>query len=227
MTQSAARPLLTWEDGPHASFRGTAGGIELFSIHMSSRRTGPRWLLRCELPGLTYIPPERGASDDKNKLKDRAESMLAGWLGRVGAVTSVSARQAPASAHEIIPLPGSVQDHGDVFITTRGTCPEQYPLTAVCGECQDGAYCADITADWCHLDDAVRHLVQAKVLAQLASVVTETGVTSVELAKLTGQPPCAVRRALALLENRGAAGYVKSGGNENMIQWFLTTGGHQ
>jgi hypothetical protein len=133
----------------------------------------------------------------------------------------------PARRHEIIPLPGSVRDHGDVPVTTRGTRPEQYPITAVCSECQEGAYCADITADWCHLDDAVRHMVQLKVISDLARYgAGEVGVTSPEIARRITQPPCAVRRALAVLENRGAAWYVRSGGNENMIQWFLTPGGN-
>jgi hypothetical protein len=146
--------------------------------------------------------------------------------GQVIAAIVPPDRVLPAAArpHEIIPLPGSLRDCGDVFIRTCGTLPGQYPLTAICGGCQEGAYCAGITADWCHLDDAVRHMVQPRVVSDLARYAAgEAGATSPDIARRIAQPPCAVRRALTLLENQGAAAYVKSGGNENMIEWFLVT----
>jgi hypothetical protein len=114
MTQSTARPLLTWEDGPHASYRGSAGGIELFSINRNAQRAGPRWFLRCELPGMTYIPGDRdGDDDDEDTLKDQAEDMLARWLAQAGAVTP--ARLIEAAAR----IWGPVRGRDNIRLMTR------------------------------------------------------------------------------------------------------------
>lgn len=126
----------------------------------------------------------------------------------------------PAERHEIIPQPGSVHDRGDVFIHTPGAQPDQYPLTAVCSACQEVCYCADSTADWCHAPDALRHMVRRDVAQVLADA--KRGLNSIEIARLCGQPPSMVRRALALMEDDGVVHHVKAGGTEELVVWFWT-----
>lgn len=78
--EAAAKPLLTWAPTPYSGYRGTAGGVEVFTIHWHIRQEDPRHVMRGELPGLG-VRDEK--DDDPEKLKALAEKQFAAWLARV------------------------------------------------------------------------------------------------------------------------------------------------
>ena len=76
------KPLITWERSRYAGYRGTAGGIELFSINWHTRREEPKYFLNSVLPGVG-VPWPDWKDDDEEKLMAVAEKVLAAWLARV------------------------------------------------------------------------------------------------------------------------------------------------
>jgi hypothetical protein len=76
----AAPARITWTEGRHASYRGHAGSLELFSVSWHTQRDTPDWSMRCVLPGLSH---KTWQHDDWEQLKGVAEHELAAWLTRV------------------------------------------------------------------------------------------------------------------------------------------------
>lgn len=71
--------LITWGEARFGGFRGTAGGVELFTIYWHTRETDPKYALRPVLPGMTGEDKD----DDVEVLKATAERRLAAWLAKV------------------------------------------------------------------------------------------------------------------------------------------------
>ena len=73
--------LITWKAGEYSTFRGYAGGIELFSIHWRTTRTAAAdWNMRTTLPG---IAGATWTDDARVALERTAEDVLSEWLARV------------------------------------------------------------------------------------------------------------------------------------------------
>jgi len=75
--------LITWKAGEYSTYRGYAGGIELFSIHWKTNRSATAdWNMRTALPGLAG---STWADDARVALERIAEDVLSEWLARVTA----------------------------------------------------------------------------------------------------------------------------------------------
>jgi hypothetical protein len=80
--EAGASTLITWTHGRFSSFRGTAGGVELFSINWHTRNEDPNYFLNSVLPGVSMSRPE-WKDDDEQHLMAVAEKLLTAWLAKV------------------------------------------------------------------------------------------------------------------------------------------------
>ncbi len=74
---------ITWTTDRYYTMRGTVGELDLFTIDMTTIRSGPQYFLRTRLEFEVAGMDMHG--DDPEALKDAAERLLAAYVAALGA----------------------------------------------------------------------------------------------------------------------------------------------
>jgi hypothetical protein len=75
---------IVWTDKRHGTVEGTVNKLALFTINLSTIRSGPQFLLDCRIPFRTADIDTTG--DDCDALKENAERLLVAYVNALGAV---------------------------------------------------------------------------------------------------------------------------------------------
>ncbi|TMR11727.1 hypothetical protein ETD86_34730 [Nonomuraea turkmeniaca] len=74
---------ITWTDKGYATLEGSVNKLALFTINMSTIRSGPQYFLDAKIP-FRSVDIEM-AGDDDEALKESAERLLVAYVAALGA----------------------------------------------------------------------------------------------------------------------------------------------